>query len=106
MESRGRGLFFLLLLLSGAAGMVLATAARRMPVRAEPFQRLVGGLGFGPQLDLSSGASSFDPRLDGSRSMDYGPIPGGACLSAGQEDSVLFYPPLGHQFRLPDEKGD
>jgi hypothetical protein len=32
---------------------------------SEDFHRLVGGLGFGPVLDLSQGSGSFDPRLDG-----------------------------------------
>jgi hypothetical protein len=110
MESRGFGLFFLLLLLTGAAGAVLVVEDRRgreLPARAESFQRLVGGLGFGPALDLSACVSDFDPRLEGSCSMDYGPIAGGACFSSRQMGSVFFYPALKHGFPLPDqEKGD
>jgi hypothetical protein len=110
MGSRGSGLFLLLLALAGTAGAVLVVEARRvreLPARAESFQRLVGGLGFGPALDLSDCASDFDPRLEGSCAMDYGPIAGGACFSSRQAGSVFFYPPLGQGFHLPGrEKGD
>jgi hypothetical protein len=103
-------LFLVLLLLTGAAGAVLVVEEckeRDTLAHAESFQRLVGGLGFGPALDLSSGASAFDPRLEDSCSMDYGPIAGGACFSSRQAGSVFFYPPLQHGFRgAEQEKGD
>ncbi len=78
MGSRGNVLFILLLLMTGAAGAILVAEDRRgrqWPARPESFQRLVGGLGFGPELDLSSCVFGFDPRLDGGRSTDYGSIP-------------------------------
>jgi hypothetical protein len=110
MESRVASLFFLLLLLTGAAGTVLVVEDRRghePNARAESFQCLVGGLGFGPALDLSDCASNFDPRLEGSCSMDYGPIVGGACFSSRRVGSVFFYPPLKRGVHWPgQEKGD
>jgi hypothetical protein len=110
MESRGSRLFFLLLLLTGAAGTVLVVEDRRgreLPARAESFQRLVGGLGFGPSLNLSDCAFDFDPRLEGSCAMDYGPLAGGACFSSRQAGSVFFYPPLQKGLHLPVQgKGD
>jgi hypothetical protein len=103
-------LFLLLLLLTGAAGAVLVVEERKgrdTLAHAESFQRLVGGLGFGPALDLSNGASAFDPRLEDSCSMDYGPVAGGACFSSRQVGSVFFYPSLKHGFRPAEQgKGD
>jgi hypothetical protein len=80
MQSRGSFLFFILLLLAGAAAAILIAENRMQQGHAEPFQHLVGGLGFGPALDLSGCASAFDPRLDASCHQEYGPIPGGACF--------------------------
>jgi hypothetical protein len=92
-----------LLILAAIAGLFLAAAnvvildsatqARRMKY-SEDFQRLVGGLGFGPALELASCPARFDPRLD----------PGGAdgddfllglardCPQHG--GSIFYYPPL------------
>ena len=110
MASRVCFLFFLLLLLTGAAGVVLVVEHWRgheLSARAKSFQCLVGGLGFGPALDLSDGASDLDPRLEGSCSMDYGPIAGGACFSSRRVGSVFFYPPLKRRTHWPDQdKGD
>src|SRR5947207_15571524 len=102
MESGGSGLLLVLLLLSCAAGAVLVgedLAQRRRPARAEQFQRLVGGVGFGPALDLSGCAFGLDPRLDGTCAEDFGPVPGGACFCPRHAGSVFFYPPL------PGEEG-
>src|SRR5215472_5359021 len=96
MESRGVGLLIVLLLLAGAAGAVLVTEARahRGEAHAEEFQRLVGGLGFGPALDLSGCAFGFDPRLDGGCAEDRGPVPGGACFCPRHAGSLFEYAPL------------
>jgi hypothetical protein len=95
MESRGSGLLLTLLLLAGAAVAVLAEEGHdpRDLSRGEEFQRLVGGLGFGPALDLSGCAFGFDPRLDGSCAWETGPLPGGACLCPRHAGSLFFYPP-------------
>src|SRR5437899_3005941 len=97
MESRGNGLLLVLLLLAAAACAALAAEGRAGPrrqARAEEFQRLVGGLGFGPALDLSGCAFGLDPRLDGSCSEERGPVPGGACFCPRHAGSVFYYPPL------------
>jgi hypothetical protein len=68
MESRGAGLLAALLLLSVAAcALFLAEGygRQRRAHRSEEFQRLVGGLGFGPAVDLAGCPFGFDPRLDG-----------------------------------------
>ncbi|HKI36435.1 MAG TPA: hypothetical protein VKA46_31545 [Gemmataceae bacterium] len=109
MESRGSGLFLILLLLAAAAGAVLVgedLAQRRRQARAEEFQRLVGGVGFGPALDLSGCAFGFDPRLDGGCAEERGPVPGGACFCPRHAGSVLFYAPLERGQPLPVEGGD
>jgi hypothetical protein len=108
MESPARSLLLLLLLLSGAAGAVLVVESRRgdeLPAHAASFQRLVGGLGFGPALQWSACTSDLDPRLEDGCALDYGPIAGGGYFGSGRLDSIFFYPPL--QRRQPGpEKGD
>lgn len=46
---------------------------------AAPFQRLVGGLGLGPAVDLSRCAAEYDARLACSCSLRHEPSPG-ACV--------------------------
>lgn len=97
MDARSTKLLVLLVLQCGAAGAVLVAeswAERSRIARAAEFQRLVGGVGFGPALDLSGCAFGFDPRLEGSCSEDCGPIPGGACFCPRHAASLFFYPPL------------
>src|SRR6478736_1988278 len=87
----------LLLALAAAAGLVLAFGARPTAGearRAEEFQRLVGGLGFGPAQDLSRCAFSFDPRLDPACPNDCGPIPGGVFFCPYHASSIVDPPPL------------
>jgi hypothetical protein len=98
MDARGAGVFVALLLLTAAASAVLIAEGRPRPdrdARGEEFQRLVGGLGFGPALDLSGCAFGLDPRLDGSCSEDRGPVPGGACFCPRHAGALFRYPPLG-----------
>jgi hypothetical protein len=94
MESRTRALGIVLLLLAGASGAVLLEDSWPRPPRGEAFQRLVGGLGFGPAVDLSDCAFGFDPRLDGSCALERGPVPGGGYFCPRHAGSVFFYPPL------------
>ena len=97
MESRGPGL--LLAVLVGLALVVLGVEARAQHLRkecTESFQRLVGGLGFGPATNLSECAFGFDPRLDGACAATCGPIPGGACFCPRHAGSLFVYPELDH----------
>ncbi len=97
MESRAAGLLLFLLLLTVAAVAVFVAEGRaeqRQEARAESFQRLVGGLGFGPATDLSGCAFALDPRLEGSCSLGHGLVPGGACFCPWHTGSFLSYPPL------------
>jgi hypothetical protein len=96
MESRASILFVALILLVGATAGVLIAENRR-PRHGEQFQHLVGGLGFGPALDLSDCAFAFDPRLDGACEQDRGPIPGGACFCPRHAGSIFYYPPLANE---------
>jgi hypothetical protein len=95
--SRAAALLFAgLLALTAAAGAALTVGARppaREEQRAEEFQRLVGGLGFGPALDLERCAFAFDPRLDPGCSEDVGPVPGGGFFCPHHACSVFDYPP-------------
>jgi len=109
MEPRGRVLFVLLLLLTFAAAAVLvveARAHRQREARSEQFQHLVGGLGFGPALDLSGCAFGFDPRLDDGCSEDCGPIPGGALFCPRHAGSVFYYALREHAQPLTGKEAD
>jgi hypothetical protein len=77
-----------------AAALTLAAPAGAPPERAREFHGLVGGLGFGPALDLSPCAFGLDPRLCPACAWEWGPVPGGAAFCPHHADSVLAYPPL------------
>jgi hypothetical protein len=84
----------LLLTMVAAAGIVLAIGARPPAEdQSKVFHRLVGGLGFGPTLDLSRCEFGFDPRLCPACSNDYGPIPGGMFFCPQHASSIFDYPP-------------
>ena len=86
-----------IIILTTAALVLLVSDASlggRQEARAEEFQRLVGGLGFGPALDLWRCPNSFDPRLDDGCGDDDGPIPGGARYCPHRGGSIFYYPPL------------
>jgi hypothetical protein len=110
MESRCSVLLAVLLLLAGAAAAVLIEDNRMKSIRYErekPFQRLTGGLGFGPALDLSDCPFAFDPRLDGGCQQECGPIAGGGGFCPRHAGSIFFYPPLKHGTALPiEDNGD
>ncbi len=96
--SRGPALLGAALLALVAAAGVALTVAARPPAgqveRAAEFQRLVGGLGFGPAVDLERCAFGFDPRLCPACPNDGGPIPGGMFFCPYHAAAVLDYPPL------------
>jgi hypothetical protein len=87
------------LLVAAATTSFLVLAADRSvsprkSERAEEFQRLVGGLGFGPAVDLARCAFTFDPRLCPDCPMQHGPIAGGAHFCPQHACSILYFPPL------------
>jgi hypothetical protein len=91
-----------LLVLAGIVGLMLAALALivldvamypRREEQSADFQRLTGGLGFGPSLSLESCPHSFDPRLDPggvNEEIPFGPAP--FCPQPG--GSIFYYPPL------------
>jgi hypothetical protein len=86
----------LLLALVIAAGAALDLASRPLPDngrQAAEFHRLVGGLGFGPALDLERCEGSFDPRLCPACSNDGGPIPAGMVFCPHHACSVFDWSP-------------
>jgi hypothetical protein len=107
MERRGRVLSLVLLLLTGAACAVAVgeqLAQRQRLAQTERFQRLLGGIGFGPAVDLSGCPFGFDPRLDGSCAEERGPIPGGSCFCPRHAGSLFYYAPLSRGALLPGER--
>lgn len=83
-----------LLTLTATAMVVVETRLSSKPEdAAAEFHHLLGGLGFGPALDLSVCPFGFDPRLDGSCANGYAPLPGGACFCPHHAGSVLEYSP-------------
>jgi hypothetical protein len=92
-----RALMFSILALTIAAGAILAVQSGNLASNAsrkKEFQELVGGLGFGPALDLARCEFSFDPRLCSACPSDCGPIPGGMCWCPYHALSIDDYPPL------------
>lgn len=76
-----------------AAGIVLALPPQRGALeRALSFQHLVGGLGFGPALDLSGCASQFDPRICPECVNELGPLVNGRVFCPHHAFSILSYP--------------
>lgn len=81
MPERAAGVLAAVALVTAAAGVALWTeAVRGDGGRAAEFQRLIGGLGFGPALHLDGCAAGFDPRLDADCAWQRGPVPGGRCF--------------------------
>jgi hypothetical protein len=97
MIARRSILLALLLFLAGSAVVILVREEHsrlNRSVRGEEFQRLLGGIGFGPAVNLSECAFGFDPRLDCTCSQAHGAIPGGACFCPRHGGALFSYPPL------------
>ncbi len=77
-----------LLLLAACAIVATDTLAESKPQSAE-FQRLVGGLGCGPSVELETCAHDVDPRL-GACAWDVGPLPGGGCYCPRHGMSIFY----------------
>jgi len=85
------------LMLTVSAAAILVAGDRDDSARAargREFQELVGGLGFGPAVDLSRCPASFDPRLAHQCPADLGPVPAGGYLCPHHACSIFYYPPL------------
>ena len=82
--------------LSVAAGAVVLAESRRNPVavdRSREFQQMLGGLGFGPAIDLSRCTLAFDPRIGPVCESQLSPIPGGGFVCPHHACSVFDYSP-------------
>lgn len=88
------GLIGLLVLGATAAMAVGALGRPKSNGPSEEFQRLVGGLGGGPAVELSGCEFSFDPRLCEECSLNHGPVPGGVFFCRQHGCSILFCKPL------------
>ena len=91
------------------AGAVLLSeqlSQGRRQAHSEEFQRLVGGVGFGPAVDLSGCAFSFDPRLDGACAEECGAIPGGSCFCPRHAFSVFAYPSVRSEPEANGRRGE
>jgi hypothetical protein len=67
--------------LAGASVLAVAFTSHRNEARTrheQQFQRLVGGLGMGPSIDLGTCAADFDPRIGAPCSRNLEPVPGAA----------------------------
>jgi hypothetical protein len=96
------------LALAAGAAAVLVLDGEQGPGqerKSEEFQRLLGGLGFGPATDLSRCAFSFDPRVCPCCQEDTGLIPGGAHFCPHHGCSIFSYPPLDRRGEVRGEGG-
>lgn len=80
------------LLVLAACGLLARDAVLRgsSSARSDEFQRLVGGLGLGADLDLSHCASAFDTRIDPTCGAGCGPLPEGELYCPRHSFSVFF----------------
>lgn len=91
-----RRLLAVLVLLVIASGAALADEWRRDRAerqRVRAFQRLVGGLGCGAELDGSRCWYAFDPRLAIRCTHSRGPLPNGQQFCACHWASIFYLPP-------------
>jgi hypothetical protein len=80
------------LTLGAAAVLALGEKSRAdREAAARDFQRLVGGLGLGPAVDLERCPFSFDPRLGRCCPETFHPIPGGSRFCPYHACSVFPY---------------
>jgi hypothetical protein len=79
-----------------AAVLAIASSCYRWshtePHEQIEFQKLVGGLGFGPALNITPCAASFDPRVQSICTAHLGPIAGGVVLCPHHACSLFYYP--------------
>ena len=76
---------------SGALLLLTHFPERGSQSEAAEFQRLIGGLGFGPALDISRCDISFDPRLGSMCPESVWPIPGSSFLCPHHASSIFSY---------------
>jgi hypothetical protein len=77
-------------LVVAAAASVAARTDGARAERAVEFQRIVGGLGTGPALDLAACEADFDPRVGAVCRGATTPIAGGRAFCAHRGGSSLF----------------
>ena len=86
MPDSSTRLFAVVVILVIAAG--ISVGLSRKPVLtgvsdAARLQQLVGGLGFGSSVEMSTCAVQFDPRLEAACNAHTGPVPVGGLLCPG-----------------------
>lgn len=93
------GMFF-------AASAVMLTETHRDSVsagRSREFQQMLGGLGFGPAIDLSRCTLAFDPRLGPICDSQLSPIPGGQFACPHHTCSVFDFSSAAESLLPPAE---
>ncbi len=92
--------------LTAAASAIVLAESRRNPMAAgqsREFQQMLGGLGFGPAIDLSRCTLAFDPRLGPVCESQLGPIPGGGFVCPHHACSVFVDSPAVKALRVWSE---
>lgn len=82
----------ILALAAMAGAILLREAGSGGGAQSAEFQRLLGGIGLGPALDLSTCPMCFDPRVSRYCQQDFGAIPGGKLFCPHHSSSVFYYP--------------
>jgi hypothetical protein len=83
-------LFFALVVAAGAS-LTWSVGPGTTDRQAKEFHGLVGGLGFGPALDLESCEFSFDPRLCPDCICASGHVPGTASFCPYHASALIDY---------------
>ncbi|MBM4072990.1 MAG: hypothetical protein FJ271_29300 [Planctomycetes bacterium] len=87
------GILMLTMLAAAALTADNLSLARRRS-HADEFQRLLGGLGLGPSVDLAGCPMCFDARASFACKEDEGALPGSKFLCRHHACSVLRYRPI------------
>jgi hypothetical protein len=84
-------MLFLALVIAAGVSLTLSAGPGTTDRQAREFHGLVGGLGFGPALDLEGCEFSFDPRICPGCACDFGHVPGAAFFCPYHANSLIDY---------------
>lgn len=95
-----------LLAIASATAVALDSLLSAERPHAEEFQRMLGGFGLGPAIDLGGCPLCFDARATWSCKEDAGAVPGARFFCRHHACSVFRYSPIVHVQAAGDKDGE